>query len=275
MDELPYISIQSALEVTSAKIIVGYLNESDCDGLPKDNRISFINLSKFNEKNTKLDGNYSAFDSKEFYEIVEFKWNLLLEVLELEHSFVIYSDTDVIWIKDPIPMLVESFEKYKAIELFIQSDTRRPNYLVPCMGFLAIRNCESIKLIFEECRNLHRLRISQNQFIGDDEIIKEILEKYDNPFWFQELPQISFPVGIFYGLFLKRMHFPNLLTPQPYIFHANYVVGMKSKKFIMRKIGKLWNQNDFHLTTNISMQIEFYLRRIYSNIKFKRNLKRK
>ena len=38
-------------------------------------------------------------------------------------------------------------------------------------------NCERIKLIFEECRNLHRLRISQNQFIGDDEIIKEIRAK--------------------------------------------------------------------------------------------------
>ena len=269
--ELPKLAISSALATTdkSVQIYVGYIYKNDCASLPLDNRIQYLDLgnsSKY-EINREFNGKYSAFDREEFYQIVQLKWSLIQKTLDEKFDFIVYSDTDVIWLKDPIMSIEKAFKKYEEIELFTQSDTRSIDYLVPCMGFVAIRNSKRMKLLIEECKELHELRRSSNKYIGDDEIMKEILEKYHQPEWFRELPQMTFPIGAMYGLFKRKLHFPNLLTPEPYIFHANYVNGLVNKRMLLRLVMGRKNRKTYKMKFSFSFILKMSLNLAKVNIR--------
>jgi hypothetical protein len=135
------------------------------------------------------------------------------------------------------------------------------------MGFVAIRNSKRMKLLIEECKKLHELRRSSNKHIGDDEIMKEILEKHHQPEWFRELPQMTFPIGAMYGLFKRKFHFPNLLTPEPYIFHANYVNGLANKRMLLRLVMGRKYRKAYNMKFSFSFILKMFLNLTKVNIR--------
>jgi hypothetical protein len=235
MKELPKIAIASAHERSGAEIFLGYLDESALPVLPHNivsNRVLLENHFSSGELNHK--GIYRDFAQNSFYEIVQFKWQLLLKVLELDYDYVIYSDVDVYWNQDPCKELIEVFQKRKKVHVQIQSFTDQSSRPKLCMGFVAFRNSPQSKEFISDCQARHSKYSIETGRIGDDDIVTQYYEEKNFPEFILELPQTTFPVGRMLKMFSKNSKFPGLPSPVPYIFHANYVVGLRNKTILMK-----------------------------------------
>ena len=95
---------------------------------------------------------------------------------------------------------------------------------------------------------------------GDDWVISELYSRSDskNQFWL--LPQMSFPVGLMANTFLDRSIFSGLVPPNPYIFHANYLVGSQRKALMMANMLRVFNNvNSISVGDNLRIKIRKYL----------------
>jgi hypothetical protein len=236
IDDLPVIAVQSILEFSESDILIGYIDERDLHKLPKNSRISFVNLQSQDSQirnGTNQPKYYSDWNDQNFYEIIKLKWELLIYALSLSYSFIIYSDIDVIWLSDAAQEIQATFEKRDYLNLQIQSFTYASSSPKLCMGFIALRSNEYSEQILLQAKKRHWADAKNNPRIGDDEIITLLYEELGYPYQFLELPQFRFPVGEGLNL-LKKSRFPGLSMPTPYIFHANYVVGLRNKRLLLR-----------------------------------------
>lgn len=234
VDELPRVSIKSALKNTDLPILVGYISDDDISSL-RDLPVQFVRILEV--ESPSRSGNYSAFDQDEFYRIVMNKWGLLLQNLR-QYDFLVYSDIDVIWIQDAAREISRIFESRTDKDLVIQSfgnDEVNPNL---CMGFLGIRNSDNSVEFLNLCKLRHSEMIIDNPRIGDDEIATMVMKEKGQPDWLQRLSPVYFPVGNVLTLFTSKPTFPGLVAPTPFIFHLNYVVGLENKRLMMRVISR-------------------------------------
>ena len=233
MQELPEIVIESALNVTDSSIYLGYIREQDLPSLPKSDRIIMVQLETkgFDSDHEK---EYQSFSQQSFYQIVQYKWALLNKVMTLGHEFVIYSDTDVYWNLDPIAELESTFDSLTHINLQIQSFT--DSLLEPklCMGFVALRNVHKTVDFLKKCEDRHRELSLDGSRIGDDDVVTLMFKELGRPNWLIELPQTTFPVGRMLKLYAVNSIYPGIGSPVPFIFHANYVIGLKNKILLLR-----------------------------------------
>jgi hypothetical protein len=235
MKELPEIAITSAHQRSGAEIFLGFLDESDLPSLQDNiitNRVLLENHFSFGGANH--DRVYKDFAQDSFYQIVQLKWQLLQKVFEMGYDYVIYSDTDVYWNQDPCKELIELFEKRCDVHVQIQSFTDQASRPKLCMGFVAFRNSQQSKDFISDCRARHTKYSREIGRIGDDDIVTQYYEEKDFPELILELPQTTFPVGRMLKIFSKNSKFPGLPSPVPYIFHANYVVGLRNKTILMK-----------------------------------------
>lgn len=233
IQELPNVAITSALAVTSADIIIGYVDSMDLLGLPKSEQIRYIELG--NEENvSSISREYSDFLTDDFYRIVKLKWSLLKSAVSLGYDYIIYSDTDVIWNRNPIPTLLLTFVGDREFEVLIQSFTTEPHSPNLCMGFVCFRNSQKSLDFILLCEASHLSESSHSERVGDDTIVTKLFTELGYPKWIKELPQGTFPTGWFINLYAKKCRFPTLNSPIPYIFHTNWVVGLDSKRLLTR-----------------------------------------
>ena len=272
--ELPEIAIQSALLCTGNEIFVGYINFADIEKLPKTSRIHFVDLGSPEYNNVFPNSKYMDFSTASFYEIVQLKWILLQEMLKLNYEYIIYSDIDVFWIENPVKHLESSFDLYPEIDLFIQSFTTIPDQVKLCMGFVAFRNTESIYNFILESSKEHLRELKINDRKGDDEIITEYYAKF-NPKWIRELPQSTFPVGSMLNLFATKNKIAGLNPPSPFIFHTNYVIGLRNKRLMLRVFLNRKYKNSlgiryslywrlFNLSKRIRLSLSLISKRVFS-----------
>lgn len=244
MEALPEISITSAFDRTHAEVLLGYLNENDLPTLRPDVVVQPLKLEDAqNYGLASLTGIYSDFSEDEFYRIVQLKWQLLLRALELGYDYVIYSDTDVYWNLNPISELIDVFNAREDVHIQIQSFTDLPSQPRLCMGFVAIRNSSTSLEILNECKLSHLIHSREQGRIGDDDIVTQYYVKNGFPRSIQELPQTTFPVGRLLKLYASNSKFPGLPSPSPYIFHANYVVGLQNKIILMKVFVRNYSSN--------------------------------
>ena len=235
MEELPELAVASAYERTGADIFLGYLNETDLPDLK--NTIKVNRLLLHRESDDQLlatGGKYSDFSEDSFYKIVQYKWKLLYSVLNLGYDYVIYSDTDVYWNLDPIAEIVTNFELRPEVHIQLQSFTDLPSQPKLCMGFVALRNSNQTLDFIQECQNRHTAHSREFGRIGDDDIVTQLYVDKKFPNLIFELPETTFPVGRMLKLYSKKSIFPGLPSPVPFIFHANYVVGLRNKVILMK-----------------------------------------
>lgn len=235
MDALPEISISSAYARTGADIFLGYLNETDLPDLKSGIPVNRVPLElESDDYPISVGGKYSDFSEDSFYAIVQYKWRLLHKVLSFGYDYVIYSDTDVYWNLDPIPEIVTSFESRPEIHIQLQSFTDLPSQPRLCMGFAAFRNSAQTRSFIKECQDRHTTHSREFGRIGDDDIVTQLYIEKKFPSLLLELPQTTFPVGRMLKLYSKKSLFPGLPSPIPFIFHANYVVGLRNKLILMK-----------------------------------------
>ena len=234
--ELPRTSIRSVLENSNSDICVGYLNEEDIVGLDLSARISFQKLNAL--PNVDFSGSYRDFSENLFYQIVQMKWQLIEFLLSSQCELVIYSDLDVIWLRNPVTAIQESLKLNQNLSLLIQSFTSDPSKPKLCMGFVAFRNSDISRQIVADCKKLHSELILTNPQLGDDDVVTSYFVESSYDSQIQLLPQSTFPVGSLLNLYTTKPRFPGLSSPEPYIFHLNYVVGLQNKRLMLRLLKK-------------------------------------
>lgn len=233
MEKLPQISIESAINTTSGDICIGYLRKEDLPNLPSSSRIKYVQLDLlgFESDSTQT---YQSFSEDSFYQIVQYKWSLLNHVLQLDYQYVIYSDTDVFWNLDPIQEIETTFEGLSKVNIQIQSFTDSLNQPQLCMGFVAFRINVETRDFINLCKERHKSDALQMEKVGDDDVVTRLYIELGRPNWIIELPQTTFPVGRMLKLFALNSLYPGLACPTPYIFHANFVIGLKNKLLLIK-----------------------------------------
>lgn len=263
MKELPEIAIASACDRTGADVFVGYLNKTDLPALREEVQVNLMLLeNQFEDMDKNSDRKYRDFSEDSFYQIVQLKWQLLQRVLEMGYDYIIYSDTDVYWNQDPCPEIVNVFNKMHQVHIQIQSFTDQPSRPKLCMGFVAFRNSQTTRDFLSECSAMHTSHSQHFGRIGDDDIVTRYFEEKNFPEYVLELPQTTFPVGRMLKLYSKTSKFPGLSSPEPYVFHANYVVGLRNKTILMKVFMKNYSIHDKNVDFGVSSLLVLFLKRI-------------
>jgi hypothetical protein len=236
--DLPVLAINSVLQNSNSPIYIGTIREVDRENLPENSRISFIDLSSdASALGISADkGLYESFEKDEFFSLVQLKWALFRKVSEVRDiDFLIYNDIDVFWLRPVLPDLVDAFSASPEVQMMIQHFTWVPGQPQLCMGFVAFRFGAYFEQLISRASQLHSQMLITNPRSGDDDVITALYRREGFPIEMQLLPQTTFPVGNLLNLFSKKDEFSGLEPFRPYIFHANFVVGIK-KKLLITKI---------------------------------------
>ncbi len=237
IEELPELAVRSALSESSMDIYIGYTQDSDIESLLISDRVHAVDLSARSTQ-VPTGAQYMDFSTTEFYKIVQLKW-ALFETLLPRFDFLIYSDIDVIWLRDAGLYVSKTFELNPELDFLVQGFTEEIGKEKLCMGFAAMRNHTRTLDFIKGCQSAHKDEYVLNNFIGDDDIVTSQYHSLSKPAWFRELPQMYFPVGRMLNLYGTEPIFPGLAAPAPYIFHLNYVVGLTNKRLMLRLLRKL------------------------------------
>ena len=238
IEKLPILAINSVLSNSESPMFIGTVRAIDRDGLPTNDRISYIDLS---EDASRLGipltkGVYESFEKDEFFSLVQLKWALFKKVSKISRSeFIVYNDIDVFWLRPVLPAIREAFAFSPRVQMMIQHFTWVPGQPQLCMGFVAFRLGAFFDNLIERAAKLHAQMLEGNPRSGDDDVITELYRSELFPVEIQLLPQTTFPVGNLLNLYSKSDQFPGLRPFEPYIFHANFVVGLR-KKLLITKI---------------------------------------
>ena len=262
MEALPEISISSAYERTKADVFLGYLDGTDLPTLRDSIVVNPLLLhDNISDSSFSVGGKYSDFSEDAFYKIVQYKWQLLQKVFELNYDYVIYSDTDVYWNLNPISEILNSFDQRPEVHIQIQSFTDLPSQPRLCMGFVAFRNSPISRDFLEQCQRRHVIHSKEIGRIGDDDIVTQYYMDNKFPISICELPQTTFPVGRMLKLYSKQSKFPGLPSPIPFIFHANYVIGLRNKIILMKLFMTKYSISDTKESFEVKLLIVLQLQR--------------
>jgi len=257
--ELPTLSISSVLELTKAPIFVGYFRERDILDLPKDDQIRYIKIADLPEEEAS---GYQNFGTNSFYDLVSRKWELISRVLNLGFDFVIYNDIDLVWARDAGMEIAKTLKADQETHILVQSITESPAQRALCMGFIALRNSVFTRDFLNECSDANLLSRNRLEMVGDDEIITEVYRKRNYDSRIRELPQITFPVGYLISLFRGPSPMPGIAQASPFIFHANYVIGERNKRILLRLFLGRKRLRKLGVEPSYSLLIIYILKRI-------------
>jgi hypothetical protein len=275
--ELPKLAISSCLRVTKCPIIVGYLNEKDLQDLPIDSRITYLKLDiprEFLAEFSTTNRNYRTFDEQEFFKIVTVKWQLFKRLIELDIETLVYSDLDVIWIRDAAREIDISFKRFQTLDVLIQSIPSAPSEPKLCMGIVGFRIGKNVHDLIFAAHDIHLRQVMLGNKFGDDDAITEYYRSNGSPHWIRELPQTAFPVGKLLNSFSNKQLMPGLYLETPYIFHANYISGVRNKRLMLRIFLKNQDLNVFEIRLSIFWYMILITKRIRHKIRLGRFLKR-
>ena len=238
IESLPTLAINSVLTNSDSPIFIGTVRAIDRENLPADNRINYVDLS---EDAVRLGipitkGEYESFEKDEFFSLVQLKWALFKKVSEISKcEIMVYNDIDVFWLRPLLPALTDAFSISTKAQVMIQHFSWIPGQPQLCMGFVAFRLGSYFDKLIERAAELHAQMLKTNPRSGDDDVMTKLYTSEQFPQEIQLLPQTTFPVGNLLNLYSKRDEFPGLRPFDPFIFHSNFVVGLR-KKILITKV---------------------------------------
>jgi Nucleotide-diphospho-sugar transferase len=171
------------------------------------------------------------------------KWTAIRCLLEHPAGFkrVTYTDVDVAWIRDPLPILRRALERY---EIAMQTEGMEgfpPRY---CTGFMSFRNSPTTHKMIRYLEQTHRNVVVERQDprIADQAVFNQVVT--DSKGGMQAL---IFPLSeqLFAdGMLAKALTVQHeqidgmLLRPfKPIIFHANHTLGLENKRRLLKMTG--------------------------------------
>ncbi|MEY4572697.1 MAG: hypothetical protein RLZ10_1945 [Bacteroidota bacterium] len=269
--QLPEIVIKSILANFKGRLYIGYLDFADVKDLNSlSDQIVCVDLFEEAERLgiTSHVSGYRDYLEEDFFKLVQLKWSLFETLLRDDtNEFLIYSDVDVVWTKPAAQEITQGFVANPSCHLFVQDVSRQVVTTDLCMGFVGIRNSEISQNIIHASRIKHAEMLLSNLKTGDDAVITEIFKESTYRDNISPLPQVSFPAGYLINYFCKRTIFVGVAAERPYIFHANYVVGLHKKMLLLYVFLNQFGlaKEYFSLFFRIRARLEQYLRKIKFN----------
>jgi hypothetical protein len=273
IESLPEIALKSIAANCDARIYIGYLNIQDVSKLLLHKNTIGVDLSG-SAKDLQLiagESSYKDFGSYDFFQLVQLKWELIRQVNETSKSkILIYSDLDVVWLRNPTGACLRFFEENENTSMVIQDLTSEPDKPLLCMGFVSFRCGPGLTLLVQEFGKLHQELLRKDASIGDDDVVTKYYRDRQSPQSIRLLPQTTFPTGNLISLFLKKQPLPGMKRVQPYIFHANFVVGLH-KKLLLIFIFLIQSGNEkayFDYVDRCKFLFEIFSRRINNSLPY-------
>lgn len=196
-------------------------------------RLMQAGMTKFKPLRKKLSATESKrFGDDGFIEITHKKWEVIHATLVTTSKTVIFSDNDVVWLRNPDPYFKKASGYF---EIGIQSESRDSFPPAFCLGLLYVtpRAIDVLDFLIASSRTNASRGTAQQVF---NEVINA------NPrllYSILTLPEAVFPVGLSYPLLAGDQHENVVHTPEIIAFHANWLPDSSSKKRALESIG-LW-----------------------------------
>ncbi len=261
--ELPERALRGVLDSCKDQIVIGYIKSEDISHLPQDSRITYLRIpTNIPESDKNSDGEYLPFSNQEFFVLVAYKWELFRLLFEAGVERIIYSDLDVIWFRNVSEILDKAHAENQNIKMFIQSATTEPSTPQLCMGLVSMIKSEEVSKMIRECFREHLTRATAGEMVGDDDIITSYFQNLSAQRWIKELPQSTFPVGMLINLVKRSSSFPGLSSPNPAIFHANYVVGLENKIILLSVAKSMFSRKNVFSDLTVKQSIRLLLKKL-------------
>jgi hypothetical protein len=182
---------------------------------------------------------YVDWNTWEFNAFLKYRLPVLRAILA-EGKRVVCADIDVSWLHNPLPYLSKVLDHYPWT-CQIEASPEFPQHF--CLGFFAVTaSPEVLQLI-----DLHMARYTGEAMDrGDQTLFRELL--IENPHFLAKmfpLPESFFPTGLLYRS-VGRWEppcVPMMGRIEPYIFHANWCVGLENKRRLLNQVGA-WFADD-------------------------------
>lgn len=175
-------------------------------------------------------GGYKDFGTAGFNIITSYKWSAIQASLRDAEEFVVYTDFDVYFIRDPLPYL-RCVMRDHAVAVQSESLPVYPPTL--CTGFMVFKKGveDRLSAFAELNRSFVPDRNDQdffNSFFRADlEFRRSVCV----------LPESLFPNGLHWRSFLQIPARSHVGALQPFLFHANWVKGAKGKIELLKHCG--------------------------------------
>ena len=176
--------------------------------------------------------NYSNYGTQGFNVVTSYKWAIIIDALKRGYKNAIYSDVDIVYIADFEEYIKNASHLYKC---GVQSESS-PKFSTECCTGLMFFRCDAIPIL-EQLVEINRMNIS----LGNDQDIfnKIYIENSSFQKEVHLLPEAIFQNGLHYKNFIEDSYEPIRGKIQPFLFHANYVLGLEAKIALLKKVG-LW-----------------------------------
>ena len=182
------------------------------------------------------DHEYHEVNSQEFNRISYEKFAIMHRALKQKFELVVYVDCDVVFFSNFVPYL-RGIARSEPIGAQAATASRPPRRI--CAGFMYFRNSWANKW---RLRYLYKFALSHRE-IGHDEAVFNYVRRY-RPWVLRKVALLSdflFSTGLQYGNFTKKqlpfMEFDSEEYFRPFLFHANFVVGLEDKVKLFKAIG--------------------------------------
>lgn len=198
-------------------------------------------VSEIDSQEIKNDAQYVPFGSYEFNAINLKKWELVIETLKLGYECVVFSDVDIAYTSDFSPYLLKAMNLYSCGLQSQNQDQFPPMY---CTGFMfftkgALNLLQELKL-----KSVNFAAIGSEEHLFNTEVGKQ-------PHLSKEI--LLLPEGLFQnGLYFQTYQVHDFAALRgklkPFMFHANFVIGLAAKRELLSAIGH-WHLQSEDLQT--------------------------
>lgn len=221
-----FTSIKQSAPDRIKSIIVG-TSDKESDWFARTNGLRSVSF-KANDQS----GDFGTFNFNVF---MKRKVEAIIYLLRQGHH-VLYNDTDIVWLKDPVTAIRKD-PKFKSSDIIFQNDAGTEKDYFPCAGFMYCKPTKTAISIFLDTLTL----MDRGDFMKakgghDQTAIIEIIKKYPNKWTC--LSKCDFPNGARYFKHDKSF-MQSCKNKDAYIVHVNYFEGTKMKEKMLRSAG-LW-----------------------------------
>lgn len=181
---------------------------------------------------------YHNYGTADFGRFTLSKWLVIKHLLNQGVKQVIYTDVDIAWRQNPIPLLQEIAKVY-SLAIQTEGTANFPPHF--CTGFMSFVNNDFSHRLLNSLTNLHSQFIQTNPEYHDQIVLNHLIQS--SPYLLTNifsLSELLFANGM--SASLLSVSDPNLSSIQsgqvsPMIFHANWTVGLENKKKMLQKTG--------------------------------------
>lgn len=175
------------------------------------------------------------YGSLSFNDAMWMKVRLVRGLLD-ECDRVVFADLDVAWLRDPLPYLAAVLDRYP---IAFQTEAQGVFPPAVCAGFMAFRRSERAIAFLDAMLAEDAARRRRGRRTGDQEVAQLLVD--GDPSWLADifcLPEALFPNGLGVPLLLPMAANADLTgRADPFVLHANWVVGAEAKRRMFAAIG--------------------------------------